>query len=633
MDDNEKDLTQGKSSGSDMPVNHNDEDSAASYNESGRVDDYEGGDSWQFEAEAPTISDDLFLNNDKFVVDENEFKTEINSETKNENSAQEIIKTNKNTEPLKFIPVALFIVIVTIVLTVLGVRYYTVPNGKEGDLMNPAGVAATIEGEKVSLGMFNYYYSSIVSYYEQYAMYGYFDLDTSKDYSQQFTTDDDGNEITWEEFFKQEALEEIKLTSLFYKKGLEEGVTLNQTQKDTVESQIKKLKDAASEQNITLDKYISDNFGEYCNEETIRLMFNQYYTTVNYKGKYSTDCEISQEDIDKYYEENKTDFYQMNFSYLATEYDATSDETKAASEKKINEIMDKITDRDSIIALVPEIYEDYISQDAKTAMESDSSLTEEQAKKSAIASYEQSIDATVSGSESPFTDEVNEWLFSDDTAIGSKNYSVDEESGYAYIILKTENAVKDESQTYTVRHILIAPEADESSSLGEEQTEQTYTEEQWNAAEEKANSILDEFNSSDKSEYAFALLAESNTKDTASTSAGSSENFGGLYEGVGLGEMVPEFEEWATDDARQKGDTGIVKSDYGYHIMYFIKDCPAYESRIVTQIRNDRLNKMVEDADFSLHDSVVNKAMSDYQTAKKAKSAASAAENTGSVQY
>ena len=35
------------------------------------------------------------------------------------------------------------------------------------------------------------------------------------------------------------------------------------------------------------------------------------------------------------------------------------------------------------------------------------------------------------------------------------------------------------------------------------------------------------------------------------------------------GQMVTEFNDWCFDESRQPGDTGIVKTSYGYHIMYF----------------------------------------------------------------
>ena len=34
--------------------------------------------------------------------------------------------------------------------------------------------------------------------------------------------------------------------------------------------------------------------------------------------------------------------------------------------------------------------------------------------------------------------------------------------------------------------------------------------------------------------------------------------------------MVAEFNDWIFDAARAEGDSGIVKTDYGYHIMYFV---------------------------------------------------------------
>ena len=53
----------------------------------------------------------------------------------------------------------------------------------------------------------------------------------------------------------------------------------------------------------------------------------------------------------------------------------------------------------------------------------------------------------------------------------------------------------------------------------------------------------------------------------------------GLYEDVYPGEMVTSFNDWCFDDARKPGDTGIVESSYGYHILYFIQknDTPTWK--------------------------------------------------------
>jgi hypothetical protein len=120
--------------------------------------------------------------------------------------------------------------------------------------------------------------------------------------------------------------------------------------------------------------------------------------------------------------------------------------------------------------------------------------------------------------------------------------------------------VKGEDRFVDVRHILISPEggtADESGAT-------VYSEEEWAAAEKKANEVMNEWLTKHPDEDGFAVMAETYTQDP-----GSATN-GGLYEDVEQGQMVPEFDAWCFDASRQPGDYGIVKTTYGYHIMYFV---------------------------------------------------------------
>ncbi|MDD6659340.1 MAG: peptidylprolyl isomerase [Eubacteriales bacterium] len=593
---------------------------------------YETNDDWEFEAKAPTLDDDLVMENQEYKISFEKEKPEPKPAKQStpapiDSSNQTVIKK----ENLKFIPLAIFVAAVIAVVSVLGVRYYTVPNGKEGKYMNPASVVASVDGQKVSIGMYDYYYASMVSYYEQYASYGYFDLDTTKDYSKQYTTNDDGKKVSWQKFFEDEALHEVEQITVYYSKAVEDGVTLTSAQEKTIETQIKTLKDSASQNNLSLDQYIKSNFGAYCSEETIRLMLTQYYMGANYKGKYKAETKVNDKQVKKYYDEHKSDYEKIKFYYIALPYDSTDDDTKADSVKKAEEIMAKMKDKKSVLALVPDVYSSYIESDAKSAMENDSTLTEEKAKEEAVKTYESNVVATVSGSESPFDDEMNTWLFSDDTKVGSKKYYIDADNGYIYIVLKTEKASLENDETYTVRHILIQPESDDASSSSASSTEKKFTDAQWKAAKKKTDKIVAEFNKSDKSEYSFAKLAEQYSTDTASTSSGSSDSFGGLYEGTVLGQMVDEFENWATDDSRKYGDVDIVKSDYGYHIMFFINDCPEYESKIITQIKNDNLSNMVDKAEIKVRESSIKKAVEKEKQAK-AQAATSATQSTTSAQ-
>lgn len=598
-----------------------DEQTAETRNDAGLKTDsvnYENNDNWQFEAEAPTLSDDLF--------DGNVPLSDNNSDTQNYyyNPQQETPQKDNNSVVIKKsvligIPVGIIAAALVAVIVFFAVRYFTTPKAGEKNL-NPAAVIMTVDDQKVSMGMFEYYYSSVTSYYEQYAAYGYYTLDTTADYATQYTTDDDGNEISWQDFFKNEALKEIESITANYKLGLDNDLTVLESQQKAIDEQVETLKTSASEEGISLDAYIAKSFGPHCDESTIRLMLEQYYIAANYKGMFTAQTQITDEEINAYYSEHKSDIDQINFSYIAVPYDSSSDETISKCDALVKEYEGQITDRDSLVDLVPVVYADYIEQDKVSMMDSDPSISEEDAVKSATENYISSLDYTITASSSPFDKEVTDWLFSADTKIGSVNHYINAESGYAYIILKTEDTSLDESETYAVRHILVTPESD-SEDAASETGEVTYTDEQWKAAKDKTDEILDEYNSGSKDEYAFALLAEKYSADTGSTSAGSSGMFGGLYEGTALGTMVPQFEGWATDDARKYGDVEIVQSDYGYHIMFFVNDCSSYKANIISEVRDVKIEEKIDSYEKETKDKNIDKAIELFKEFKKEQSA------------
>ena len=105
-----------------------------------------------------------------------------------------------------------------------------------------------------------------------------------------------------------------------------------------------------------------------------------------------------------------------------------------------------------------------------------------------------------------------------------------------------------------VRHILITPQ-------GEKDSDGNYSEEAWAAAETEANRIYALWQQ-DATEDHFSELAKEYSKDNNASD-------GGLYENVYPGQMLTEFNDWCFDSSRKTGDSGIVRTQYGYHIMYF----------------------------------------------------------------
>lgn len=122
-----------------------------------------------------------------------------------------------------------------------------------------------------------------------------------------------------------------------------------------------------------------------------------------------------------------------------------------------------------------------------------------------------------------------------------------------------DNGISKDTCTVDVRHILLFPEGATSETIRTEE----FPEEAWAASEANANDILNSWLTGEKTEDSFAVLANEKSQD-----AGSNTN-GGLYTGVNEGEMVLAFNDWCFDPARQVGDTDVVRTEYGFHIMYF----------------------------------------------------------------
>ena len=550
--------------------------------------EYETNDNWQFDASAPATEND--------VVGENGVEFELPkpkpAPAKKEEPAPQgfepqgvVIKKETVTAVLS----SLIAVVIIAILVVLGVRYYTVPNSNEK--MNPGNVVMTVGNTDVSVGMYNFYYQNIVKQYVQYASNGYYDIDLSKDFSTQYTTDDDGNEISWQDRFKGNTTELIKKNTIYYQKGIESGITLTDAQKEMIETQLDNIKNAASSANLGVNEYIAQTYGDNCGLETLRKYLEQNYISSVYYYQQQIKLRPSEDELNAYFKENENDYKSCSYAILEAEYDTSSDATKKAAVDNAKAAIAKITDEDSMKALIPEFCSDLISKYISAGYFTDES--------DAVDAFAGAMDSksVKSDVESNFGEDIADWMFNTDTAVGSLNYYADENARVIYIIMKTSQPALDSdsaSKVYSVRHILVIPESgddDSSSSSSSSTATKEYTEEEWAAALEKANSILDEYNKGDKTELSFAELAEKYTDDTSSTSVNMNNMYGGGIMDTQLGQMVSDFENWAIDSSRKYGDVQIVKSSYGYHIMFFISYCPQYmydaENQYITDLIND----------------------------------------------
>ena len=136
------------------------------------------------------------------------------------------------------------------------------------------------------------------------------------------------------------------------------------------------------------------------------------------------------------------------------------------------------------------------------------------------------------------------------------------------------------------RHILVVPQGGTTAEDGTV----TYSDAEWAACEAEAQAILDAWKAGEKTEDSFAALA-----NEKSTDPGSNTN-GGLYTQITKGQMMPEFENWCFDASRKEGDTGLVRTTYGYHVMYFVGSQPSWIQYVESDMMTERSNSFVSEA-------------------------------------
>lgn len=152
--------------------------------------------------------------------------------------------------------------------------------------------------------------------------------------------------------------------------------------------------------------------------------------------------------------------------------------------------------------------------------------------------------------------------------------------------LKEEGITKDMGKSYDVRHILIEVDTSESET-GREYA----NDEDWEECLAAAEKLLGQWKKGEATEESFAELAKAHSADP-----GSAAN-GGMYEDLtSTTDFVQEFKNWYLDKERKVGDTGLVKSVYGYHIMYFSGSEDLWISEVSNYMLTERTIEMVHEA-------------------------------------
>ena len=481
------------------------------------------------------------------------------------------------------------------------------------------GPYITVDDHEIQKAEFDYYYySSLNSFASTYGSYlSYFGLDTSKPLDQQQYSDT----MTWDDYFQQQAVNQLKnvyaLTDEANEKGFEYDASSD------YDDMVTSIKSYAQQQGVSEDEYCKSVFGSDATLEGIKPYVEMSGLASAYYNDVKDNIEVTDDEINTYYAENKDDYDSVDYRVCKIEADMPEEETETETEAQTETESETMSAEESEAAAKAEkeAKEAAMAEAKAKADDMLSKITDEASFEKVYGDYatDASTDSLNTGKKkssiSP-TDVAN-WLFDADRQAGDTTV-IEDTANNAYYVVYFKDRYLDHIKTVDVRQILIsadtsssdAAETDETetTAAGETETAETESAEAQEQAKEdakaaakiKAEQILDDWKNGDATEDSFAELAKTYSDDT-----GSNTN-GGLYEAVKKGQMVTNFNDWIFDVSRKPGDTGIVESDYGYHIIYFVGDNKEeWYVNIKDTITSNKLNDYMSDltADIEVKDS------------------------------
>lgn len=438
------------------------------------------------------------------------------------------------------------------------------------NILTRSATAATIDGEKYTAAEVNFFYQNayrnFYNNYYYYMAYGMLSLDTSADLKSQEITENDAAMLgveagqTWHDFFVDQALDQMAAIQNALKQADADGFTYPAGIQAQYQDSMASLKAAAAASNVSVDQYLSGNFGSTMTEKVYGEQLTRILKYDAYTSAYADSLTYDEATLEKTYAADSN-------SYDKVAYESITVLGSAAS----------TTDADGNTVDPTDEEKDAAKKAAKDAADEmlaaycDGKKLESLADSNDKATYNNNDGTTYVG------DVLTEWLFDNARKDGDSTVL---ESGTTYYVAVFHNRFRDEYPTIDVRHILIQPATGELS-----EGDAGYEEEQAALkadAKAQAEQILSDWQAGEATEDSFAALAVEKSTDT-----GSKYN-GGLYSQVYQGQMVPAFNDWCFDSSRKSGDTGVVETNYGYHIMYFVgENLPRWQVQVSDMLKDE----------------------------------------------
>ncbi len=448
----------------------------------------------------------------------------------------------------------------------------------------------------------------VYDYVSQYGSYmSYYGYDTSLGLLYQTSSYTSGSTtMTWYKYFcgladsklsEYVAFASAQLAKLSEEKG--SAVTIDEALSDDDKKEIndymKELKDYAYSSGYGgIDKFLSAVYTPGITEGALRRYLKIEALAYAYVEDYLDSLEYTDDELTEYRDSNPDSFKKIDYVFYTFSESYDSD---ATDEQKLEAYAKAKADAEAFIAehKTVEEFKNAIYELEKAAEESTSDTTDDGTTAQSVADIEAEKEEILSDyistetlysstdAEASDTKDFYEWAYSTDRLVNDTYIQESEATNgdLSYTVYMIEKPVYiDEYASKNVRHILF----DVDTTLTDTALEKAYA-----SAKKEAEKVLEEYNNGDKTAEAFGELAKEYTAD-------SNGEDGGLYENVIKGAMVEEFENWIYDESRQIGDVDLVKTDYGWHLMYYVGEGePAWKVTAEDALKSEDYEEHLED--------------------------------------
>lgn len=505
----------------------------------------------------------------------------------------------------------IMVLVVAVVLGVIATPYI------EGGLRQ-ATHAITIGNHEISTDELTYYYIDAISsyqddvystYYSYYGQYWYFMLGFDTTLALNKQVKDSKTNQTWADYFIDTAIENAKSVYALCDDANAKGYKLSDEDQKNLDNSLASLSSYASYNKFSsVNAYLRSVYGPSANEKA----YTEYYKMTTIASAYYNDhidtFEYDEEDF-RAYEKDKMHmynsysyvYYTINMSaYLGEGHkdengstfwtDAEKEEARGKVEAdKAALLAAGIKDKESFDKAVQALEINKYDKDGKPVADNKKVTATESKDVSYDGMYLISTAKDWVIKEERKDGDIEVFPIYDSASENEKDESKKIVNGY-YVVLFNE-CDTNEVHLANVRHILAKFQGGTKDSNGNV----TYSTKEKEAAKAEAEKLLQQFKDSIANETDAAKIEEifGELANKESDDQNGKVTNGGIYEDVYPGQMVEPFEKWCFDESRKPGDTGLVETTYGWHVMFYSStDEMTYRDSL---IKVDMLNEDMEE--------------------------------------